>query len=440
MLRRISVNSDGAVMRIADASFPEPFKSGLEFNAPVHGTWNIVHTGMLIPQAHQIYVCAANCMRGVVLTAAEMNMADRFSFVILEEPDFINGEIEEVTIQGVADVIYKLPKKPPFILLYTVCLHHFLGCDLDRIYGELENLFPDICFVRCFMDPIMRKSGLTPDQKMRKSLYDPLSPLPVHRGAVSLLGSDFALDETSDIVRLLRGGNVELKELPKCCDLAEFISMGESELFIAVYPAANYGAKTAAERLGRPYMYLPASFSYKETAENLNRLADALSVRRIDVNSEIEKSEAALKKAYEIIGKTKIAIDYTVHPRHLGLARMLLEHGFNVVRVYLDVVNVEEEQDFVWLKENAPDLELAATVQVKMRVLERGRNEKILAIGQKAAWFENTPYFVNMVEGGGLYGFDGICRMTELMTDAFLKEKDTKDIVPRKGLGCESCV
>ena len=55
--------------------------SGLEFNSPAHGNWNIVHTGMLLPEAIQIYVCADNCMRGVVLTAAEMNAADRFSFV-----------------------------------------------------------------------------------------------------------------------------------------------------------------------------------------------------------------------------------------------------------------------------------------------------------------------------------------------------------------------
>ena len=67
---------------IKEASFPVPFQPGLEFNSPAHGNWNIVHTGMLVPEAHQIYVCADNCMRGVVLTAAEMNAADRFSFVI----------------------------------------------------------------------------------------------------------------------------------------------------------------------------------------------------------------------------------------------------------------------------------------------------------------------------------------------------------------------
>ena len=47
---------------IKEASFPVPFQPGLEFNSPVHGNWNIVHTGMLVPEARQIYVCADNCM------------------------------------------------------------------------------------------------------------------------------------------------------------------------------------------------------------------------------------------------------------------------------------------------------------------------------------------------------------------------------------------
>ena len=80
-------------IQIKDASYPAPFANCLEFNSPAHGTWNIVHTGMLVPEAQQIYVCAYNCMRGVVLTAAEMKEQERFSFVILDEEDIIAGKL-----------------------------------------------------------------------------------------------------------------------------------------------------------------------------------------------------------------------------------------------------------------------------------------------------------------------------------------------------------
>lgn len=63
-----------------DAAWPLPFVPGLEYNSPAHGTWNIVHMGMLLPGSHQIYVCGANCNRGVILTASEMNAGDPFFF------------------------------------------------------------------------------------------------------------------------------------------------------------------------------------------------------------------------------------------------------------------------------------------------------------------------------------------------------------------------
>lgn len=445
MLKRLGeteklVDPSGASVRIGDAAFPAPFSSELEFNAPVHGTWNIVHTGMLIPGAHQIYVCADNCMRGVVLTAAEMNAADRFSFVIVKERDLLMDNLETVTVEGVSDVIERLPEKPKVVLLFTVCLHHFVGCDLKLVYDRLNQRFPEICFVRCFMDPIMRKNGLTPDQKMRKSLYDPLRSLPENEKSVSLIGSDMALDETSDLAQMIQNNGYELKEIPNCRTYEEYMKLAESKTFIVCYPSALYGAKVLANRLDKKLLYLPACFGYEEIKEHLDSLAAALGVEKIHAKEAIERCEKALSRAAEVIGDTPVVIDYTLHPRPLGLARLLLTHGFQVDTVYLDVVSAEEKEDFEWLAKHVPDLKLTATVQVKMRVLSRDRGDKVLALGQKAAWFCGTPHFVNLVEGAGLYGYDGICRLAELMVEAYREEKDTADLVVRKGWGCDCCL
>ncbi|MER2026953.1 MAG: hypothetical protein ABS874_06905 [Lachnospiraceae bacterium] len=61
-----------------------------------------------------------------------------------------------------------------------------------------------------------------------------------------------------------------------------------------------------------------------------------------------------------------------------------------------------------------------------------------MAVGPKAAWFCGTEHFVNLVDYGGMWGYSGIRKMASLMEDAFENAKDTKDLVPRKGLGCES--
>lgn len=461
MLKRVGgeINPEGAVITIGEADFPVPFPLGLEFNSPAHGNWNIVHTGMLMPEAIQIYVCADNCMRGVVLTAAEMNAEDRFSFVTVEEENLLNGNLEDVTIEGVTDVLNKLEEKPKAVLLFTVCLHHFLGCDLDRVYEELGIRFPEIVFVRCFMDPIMQKHGLTPDQKLRKAMYDPLIPKESDLQTVTLVGSDFALDESSDIKRLLKSTGHTLRELPACKTWEEYQQLGSAGIFVSCYPPAKYGAAMLTERLNRTHLYLPGCFDYEEIKEEIRNLIkelqagwsreDTSNTKCADITSEeievfyqreITLCEDSINHARSIIGDTPIVLDYLYHPGPLGLAKLLLEHGFHVTTVYLDSISPEEKPAFDWLKLHHPDLELRATIQTKMRVLPRGTEGKVLAVGQKAAWFSGSRNFVNMVQGGGLWGFDGIRKTMELMTEAFLEEKDPEDLIVRKGWGCESCI
>lgn len=456
MLKRVGgeINPSGAVTKMKDAKFPVPFPMGVEFNSPVHGNWNIVHTGMAVPDSIQIYVCADNCMRGVVLTAAEMNAAERFSFVIVEEENLLNGNLEDVTIEGVTDVLNKRLQRPKAVLLFTVCLHHFLGCDLERVYQELEERFPDIAFMRCFMDPIMQKHGLTPDQKLRKAMFDFIKE-EKSLNAVTLLGHDFALDESCDLKRLLKKNGYILKELPTCRSWEEYEKLGECRFFVSCYPPGKYGAEKQAERLEKKCLYLPGGFDYEEIRQQLYEITDALKIfgeereyeimtNSADLDSfchkEMQLCEEALEQVHKMIGDTPIAIDYLVHPRPLGLAKLLLTHGFNVKEIYLDSISQEEKDTFEWLQQNAPDLELRATIQAKMRVLPREAEERILAVGQKAAWFTGSRNFVNMVQGGGLWGFDGIRKMAELLAEAYREEKDPKDLVIRKGWGCESCI
>ena len=195
-------------IEIGNAKFPSPFISGLEYATPARGTWNIVHTGMLIPEAHEIFVCAASCLRGVVLTAAEMHAEERFSTVEVKEHNLLDGDMEDLLIDGVSDIIEKLPKRPPAVLVYTSCVHHFAGCDLDMVYRELRSRFPDIDFTDCYMNPIMRKSGLTPDQLMRSRLYMLLKERKKNSRAVAIIGNDLPTREESELLQILNLGKI----------------------------------------------------------------------------------------------------------------------------------------------------------------------------------------------------------------------------------------
>ena len=63
---------------------------------------------------------------------------------------------------------------------------------------------------------------------------------------------------------------------------------------------------------------------------------------------------------------------------------------------------------------------------------------EIVALGQKAAWFFQTGHLVNMIEGGGLWGYQGIRKLCSLLEEAAVHETDYRQIIPRKGIGWPS--
>jgi hypothetical protein len=400
--------------------------------------WNIVHTGMLIPQAHEIFICAAGCLRGTVLTAAELGASHRFSTVEVREKDLLEGTLEALAIEGVSDILERLPEKPPVVLVYTSCVHHFSGCDLDTIYRELRQRYPEIDFVDCYMNPILRKSGRTPDQIMRSRLYQPLKKRPIRENTAAVIGSDLPLDEDSDLMLLLKKNGLTVHEIHSCKTYEAYQNMAESTFYISRYPAARAGGGDLEKRLGGRHLYVPYSYDYEEIERSLTALAAELGVPAPDFAGKRELCEGELEKTRALIGDIPIAIDYTFCPRPLGLAKLLLCAGMKVERVYLDVVIPEEKPAFEWLQANHPQLLVYPTVHAAMRF--HRESGKFLAIGQKAAHFCNTPHFVNVVEGGGMLGFQGVRKTLELIRQAYLEEKPLKELIGVKGMGCGGCI
>ena len=465
MLRRVRADEEAPAtrVRVADARTPLPFVHGLEFNAPVHGAWNIVHIGMQVPEAHQIYVCSDNCMRGVVMTADEMGAQDRFSCVTIDERDLLVGSLEDVTIEGVTDVLRRLPALPPCVLLFTVCVHLFTGCDLDYVYRTLGERFPEVRFCRCYMDPITQKTGPTPEQKLRHAVLAPIEALPAEKGVVNLLGCDVPqAPGASDLACMVERAGLRLREAQGCATYREFLGLGDGAANICAYPTGRAGVRDISERLGRPFCYADPSLWPDQIEVERGRVLGLLrDVPRglgggdaSELSEAVEDAERArlrracderLRALADVLGGVEVAIDYTAHPRPLSMARLLLDHGIDVRRVYLEAIADEEEGDLAWLAERHPDLLLCSTTRPELRALgarqagaASAASPRVLAVGQKAAWFEGTPHFVNMVEGGGLWGFLGILGLCERMEEAWRTERDLRDVVPRKGLGCAS--
>ncbi|MCC6095128.1 MAG: nitrogenase component 1 [Eubacterium sp.] len=443
-------------IRIRDAVPGRTFPWALEYNCPVHEHWNIVHTGMLIPECHQIYICTDNCLRGVIMTADEMCAADRISSVMPDETEIMDGSLEDVTIRGVIDVIRKLKKKPRAVQLFPVCMHHFIGCDMRYIFDQVEKAFPEIDFMECFMDPIRQKLTTTPEMRQRfqmmKVLATPKREPDLTQ--VSMLGENLRVQD-SDFQVLLRQEGFHLLQVQDCRTYDDYLAMGNAFLWLTRSPLSRYGLEKAAALADRRSMYLPAAVTYDEIDCQLyNLMALLYEARRLPLEMAKERTDAwireqralteeAFQSARKCIGDTPVIVDYICVPRPVGFARLLLEHGMNVVRILADSISPEEAEDLAVLQEEHPDLALMSTsAPGSLAEAERIQNEtsgaeqkeKILAVGPKAAFFSDSSCFVNAIEADGATGYMGIRHMLQLMCDA-LTRPGQPEVVTGKGLG-----
>lgn len=426
---------------VSAAGFPMPFAGTLEYNAPARGPWNIVHTGMLLPEAHQIFACAAGCLRGVVLTAGEMQAMERLSWISVSEEDMFNGELEENIIRGAAQIVQALPRRPKAVLLFISCIHLFAGCDMARTTRELEERFPDFRFIDCYMTPTMRKSGLTPDQLIRRQLYKVLPNVPPAPCTAAIIGNDRPTSDTSQLSLLLQQNGWQLRDLTRCQSYDQFIATADSQLLITTALPAVAAAKALAQRTGRKHLHLPLSYDFGEIRQHLESLAQAMGVATPDTREAEAAAQESLRQLRQEVGDTPIVIDYTATSRPLGLALMLLRAGLNVERVYADAFTPEENAAYQQLQLYFPGLRLSPTVHPAMlHCRPEKSNDACIAIGQKAAWFKHANHLVNILGGGGYWGFDGICRICQAIIDASKAPCDTDVIIQHKGMGCRSCI
>ncbi|MCH4167152.1 MAG: nitrogenase component 1 [Megasphaera sp.] len=441
MLRKINGTADpsGACLPIKEAAFPEPFYDGLQYAPPARGTWNIVHTTLCVPETHQIYICGLGCLRGCTLTAAEVEGGiQHFSSIIMEEREMYEGTMEDAIVSGVKEILDHLPYTPKAVFMYPSCIHHIMGSDMDGVYDILRKAYTHIRFVPCWMDPMRRRTNLPPELRTRSQVYALLPQRQKTRKSVNIIGSNLPVAADSMLVRLVQESGAVLRQLPLCKTYDEYEKMGESFLNIAYDPVAEMALHTQSKRLGQEKLFLPSSYVYEDIEKNMDALAAALDLPQPDYSGEIAACEAAFKEAKTRIGNRPVAIDAAAVFMPFSLARTLVEHGFNVQRVYADVMNDRDKIHVEWLKKHAPELMVYSIRNAKMRVLPHDA-EGFLGIGQKAGYYTGTHQFVDMAEGGGLVDFAGIRTLLAWLCKAAVSDMDPRAYIRVKGWRFASC-
>ncbi len=259
-----------------------------------------------------------------------------------------------------------------------------------------------------------------------------------------MIGSNTAITPNSDHMKLLTDNGYTVRDICKCITYPEYKEMNKGSLNIYSMPVAAYGAADLKKRLGQDNIYMPYTWNMDEIDEDMNKLARRLgiSIKPGYLEGRRAQAEAALDSARQKLDGAPVVIDMSSTTCFFSLARLLLSHGFNVTMIYGDVVMPDDHGALKWLQENYPDLPLRATKNFKSRFFPRNAatlaGGRLLAIGQKAAYFSGTTHMVNMIENNGWYGYEAIIRLCGEMEDAMDQEDDVKSIIQVKGFGCSA--
>ncbi len=425
-----------------EAAWPRPFKGGLEYSPPARGPWTIVHIGMLMPEMHEVFVCAQACLRGVVLSAAEMNAQSRFSTITVTEEHLRDGRLEEAVIAGTTHILKHLPKLPRALFLYSSCVHHFAGADIEWALKVLKERFPTVDFIDAYMTPAFRKSEMPPDNKMRMQLYQGLKKLSAPKGGLLLAGTLESFGSSSVFAEFARKAGVPFYELAGLERYDDYLEMANAGVAVTINPAAKQAGGLLEEKLGMMHLALPLSYDEAEIDASTAKLADALEIDWPPSGAEDEKRAArsALAAASKALEGRPVAICQTATTRPLGLALRLIRAGINVTDVYADGFLAGDRPAYDALKAEKPELLVHPTTTPEMRFSPRETDDGLIAIGQRAAWFTGAKYMVNLIEGGNLWGHRGVAELAKRLAAAGRHEADVAEIIRIKGYGCLGAV
>jgi hypothetical protein len=289
------------------------------------------------------------------------------------------------------------------------------------------------------MTPTMRNSGINPDEKMRMQLYAYLDKQEVEDNGVSVLGGAFTLEENSDLRQIVSASNYIHRDINLYDKFDEFQDMGKSKILIYNLPSARKGAELLAKRFDKKLYYSPLSYRIDEIKEE-NRKLTKIFGAAINTDEVEIMVKSQLLELKELLKDWSVSIDYTATYRTFNLARLLEEHGISVSKLYVEACVDEDLIDFEWLKKNRPNLKLQSPSHPSALFThkEGDGNNSVLAIGQKAAFFDGTDHFVNLIEGSGYQGFNGLSHLLSDIKDAYYNVKDTEKIISVKAWGC-SC-
>ncbi|MBQ7797199.1 MAG: oxidoreductase [Lachnospiraceae bacterium] len=403
--------------------------STMHYVSAAHGGWGIVRIAALVPESYLLFVCPFACGRHTALGGIDNGIKNQVSYLFITEADIVSGDFEQMIIDNVGDLFEALPKRPKVLFIFTSCLDDLLGTDHDAINAELSQMYPDVQFRHCKMNPISLDSSLPPGITLNMNMYSLLKKTGKKEKIVNIVGNNVTLPETGDLKQLLGEKGYKVYNVSDFNTFEEFSHMADACLNIVAGPIALKAAQQMEQELDIPYMKAFVNYDPEEIEKFYQELSDALGEDFVTPSKEYrEKALEKIEAAKNLVGDYPVAIDYQAVLKPFSLGYTMARYGFNVNMIATDGVAGHEKANHEGLLNLRPSVLVENPVSHNAVTFPH-EGEPYLCIGFDCGYMTGSDKVVNIMQDEGMYGYDGICRMMDMVMEAYHGGADVKTMI-----------
>ena len=412
------------------------FENTLHYSSPGHGDWGVVQIGMLAPESVQLFICPSACGRHGAIGAMKQGLKERLFYLYVSQSDIIDG-YDDLFPDAVEGVLEVLEPKPRVFFLFVSCLDDLIGTDHQAVLSDLGERHPEIEFRMCHMNPISLGSKTPPPVSIQNNLYSLLGPGVKRDGGINAIGNLEPTAPTSELHGFLRAGGVNcLRHISQYATLEAYREMAGSRANLVIGAPGRQAAGQMEERLGIPWIFMPVTYDLDEIEANYRRLREFLFPdvgEPFDFAPAREKALESVRTAVGKVGDLPVIIDASATAQPFGMAMALIKYGFRVARVEAQDCMAFDRPHMEWLMEHHPEVEIVQPEHHRAVLFDR-RIENSLAIGVEGAYLAGSKYVADLFNDGGMFGYDGVCRLMSLMEAAAQQVADLEQLINGYGL------
>ena len=287
------------------------------------------------------------------------------------------------------------------------------------------------------MNPISKGSKTPPAISIQNNIYSLLAQTSEKDSNINCIGNLVEIHPESEIYEFLKQfGCEKIKHISHYDTFEDYQDMATSRMNLVITPVGRQAAGQMEEKHDTPSIFLPVSYRLEQIAANYEKLAAAFGaegVGEFNFAPYIDEVKKAITRALSAVEDAPIIVDASAAKCPFGLARALVEYGFNVVRVQAPECIGIDKADFKWITEKHPEIEIVESLHHNA-VLRENQIPESIAIGVDGAYLAGSKYVVDLFDDEGMYGYHGVRCLMEKLEHALDMEIDLEKMIHEYGL------